>query len=119
MFRVSINTENAAFGETEADARHTIIHMLLTAVSDGLDSSSNGGPLRDDNGNTCGEWSLVDLDTEGEFVQIIADRTEERCRICLAGSRGTCTRATAYDDAAGKVVHQFDAVTMASGRVRK
>ena len=59
MFTLKIATDNAAFGDNELDARATLRYLLVTQVSDGLETSANGGTIRDENGNTVGEWQIT------------------------------------------------------------
>ena len=56
LFTLKIATDNAAFGDNELDARATLRYLLVTQVSDGLETSANGGTIRDENGNTVGDW---------------------------------------------------------------
>ena len=56
LFTLKIATDNAAFGDNELDARATLRYLLVTQVSDGLETSANGGTIRDTNGNTVGDW---------------------------------------------------------------
>ena len=60
LFTLKIATDNAAFGDNESDARATLRYLLVTQVSDGLETNANGGTIRDENGNTVGEWSNSD-----------------------------------------------------------
>jgi len=54
MFRLMIDTENAAFeGQTGAE----VARLLREAATD-VEAGYSGAPLRDLNGNTCGRWSL-------------------------------------------------------------
>ena len=117
LFTLKIATDNAAFGDNELDARATLRYLLVTQVSDGLETNANGGTIRDENGNTVGEWSNSDREPAAQWGQLIARHTEERCGTCHSGSRGTCTQATEHDRAADKVVHYWDPVQVASGEI--
>ncbi len=53
MFKLEINTENAAFeGEAAIDEIDILLHTVVSQVSRGLTS----GKILDSNGNTVGSW---------------------------------------------------------------
>lgn len=52
MFRLEIDTDNAAFEYPSELGR------LLREVADKLDAGKVSGKVRDINGNTCGKWEL-------------------------------------------------------------
>lgn len=54
MFKLQIETDNAAFG----DFRAVEVARILRQLADNLSTSGDSGNLRDINGNTVGTWTL-------------------------------------------------------------
>jgi len=65
MFKLEIETGNAAFGPTVLD-RNAEIARLLRKAADRIDANGNtmpeSGKLMDLNGNSCGRWTLDAFD---------------------------------------------------------
>jgi len=55
-FTLSIDCDNAAFGEDKAREVSRILFELAASISPGL-MDDDDGKLRDVNGNTVGRWS--------------------------------------------------------------
>ena len=55
--RVTITTDNAAFGESDYEMRAEVAR-ILREIADDLDNGKDGGPCIDINGNTVGRWSV-------------------------------------------------------------
>ena len=53
------NTENAAFGDDETDARAEAARIIRKAA-DAIEQGSDGGRLRDLNGNSVGSFDVRD-----------------------------------------------------------
>jgi hypothetical protein len=51
-FRVEIDTFNAAF----EDGAHQEVARILREIADRVEQGSDGGPVRDINGNTVGRY---------------------------------------------------------------
>ena len=57
MFTITINTDNAAFDDANVEEE---IARILDRVKGDLLGGMYGSNIRDFNGNTIGEWELVD-----------------------------------------------------------
>jgi hypothetical protein len=64
MFRLTIETENAAFGESMETVVDEVTG-ILREVAGRIDRGVVGGPIRDTNGNSVGTYTLT-FDEEGE-----------------------------------------------------
>lgn len=60
MFKLKIETDNAAFGET-IDETIDELGRILRETAGRMERGIVGGPLRDINGNSVGEYSLEDF----------------------------------------------------------
>lgn len=59
---VTINsTDNAAFGDDETDARAEAARIIREAAK-AIEQGSDGGRLRDSNGNTVGSFEVADTE---------------------------------------------------------
>lgn len=63
MFQLTINTDNAAFGDGDNAAEACELARILRMLAETFDSDGwvgDEGRLRDINGNTVGNWTLTE-----------------------------------------------------------
>lgn len=61
MFKMTIRTDNDAFGDSAWENREEVARILRN-VADALENGTSAAPLHDCNGNTCGRF---DMNAEG------------------------------------------------------
>jgi hypothetical protein len=85
-FSLEIDSANAAFGETDANARYEVARILYgiaQRIKEGSVTDQQGG-MHDLNGNRVGEWHLS-IETEDECdCGEMKDVEDERCDECQA-----------------------------------
>lgn len=57
MFTLKINTDNAAFGDTETAAADEVV-TILRFIASRMEYGTMSAPIRDTNGNTVGQYAL-------------------------------------------------------------
>lgn len=57
MFKAQFSTDNAAFEDCPATEAARILRVIADKLEQG---ESFGGPIRDTNGNTIGQWEMRD-----------------------------------------------------------
>ena len=55
--KISIKTDNAAFGDTDSSRAEEVARLLREIAAD-MDNGSTSGPVIDLNGNKVGTWDL-------------------------------------------------------------
>ena len=60
MFRLEINMDNAAFGETDEDRAQELGRILDETSIAIVEHAEARGIVRDINGNTVGHWKITD-----------------------------------------------------------
>lgn len=60
MFRLEIETTNAAFGDDPGADRERELARILREVAARAETGQTSGAVHDYNGNTVGTWKLTD-----------------------------------------------------------
>lgn len=58
QFVVTMNVDNACFGEDDAETRAQMSAKILRDIADKIDVDSMEGLIRDDNGNVIGSYAF-------------------------------------------------------------